>query len=209
MPKPSEKGEETTDLTLNFGELCCLMARSVVAWVCNRILTLCTDPGVPMSHAAQWGGLQRKITVSLLVNANFWGMDDSQQVLSAMSKSVDADVDVASLFQRARAEGIEATLPSGWHADEPTTKRVKGKLKDTPLVQHAAITEHARVNKPAPEWRRALVLSPPKPEPPPALFDPLAMYGAHTANVKDGDSDSSSEAEDAAGASEAGISQDD
>ena len=30
MPKPSEKGEETTDLTLNFGELCCLMARSVV-----------------------------------------------------------------------------------------------------------------------------------------------------------------------------------
>ena len=44
-----------------------------------------------------------------------------------------------------------------------------------PLVQHAAITEHARVNKPAPEWRRALVLSPPKPEPPPALFDPLAM----------------------------------
>lgn len=80
--------------------------------------------------ALRWMQLQRKITVSLLVNHRFWGRE-ARTVLTSLKKSSNFIQDDLSpeqwlaLFCRVQAQGMASTLPVGDEAFDPDFLRKK------------------------------------------------------------------------------------
>jgi hypothetical protein len=86
----------------------------------DKILPTWTN--VNQQVASKWTELQRKITVSLLVNHRFWGRE-AKLVLASLHQPDTDDNTLTSeqwmmLFQRVRAQGIQSTLPEGDETDD-------------------------------------------------------------------------------------------
>lgn len=192
---------EELDLKLTFHDLAMLLGRATVAWTCYRVLVLTTDAHTGLSVATSWAQLQRKIVVSLLVNARFWGVHESQRVLASLDRQgPESDQYWSSLFQRVRAEGMAAALDEARHVavvrQDKLAKREEAKKAPRVLGAVAAALEQQDADEVAASyleeagWDPALALehirqlqvdpSPPKPKPPARFVDCLAVYSAAT-----------------------------
>jgi hypothetical protein len=86
--------------------------------------------------ALRWTQLQRKITVSLLINHRFWGRESRMVLTYLDSPAARAVWDALtpeqwlSLFQRVRAQGMAAVLPEAEEVSDPDFLQKKVSLQD-------------------------------------------------------------------------------
>merc|ERR1712048_556994 len=150
MGKAGDEKDPAMQPARNFGisEFSSMLCRATFAWLLHRTILLIhpaaaqdfggaasSSPGfegedltaTPADRsdlALRWTQLQRKITVSLLVNHRFWGRE-SKTVLTSLrqtAKVIGDDLTPEqwlSLFQRVKAQGMSSTLPVGDEADDP------------------------------------------------------------------------------------------
>merc|ERR1711971_774890 len=99
---------------------CVFRTARLVMQSCENILP--TSSGCNQQVASRWTQLQRKITVSMLINSRLWGREAKSVLASLHQNSTEhllAPEQWMSLFQRVRAQGIQSTLPIGDEADDP------------------------------------------------------------------------------------------
>mmetsp|Transcript_52535 Transcript_52535/g.94254 ORF Transcript_52535/g.94254 Transcript_52535/m.94254 type:complete len:680 (-) Transcript_52535:34-2073(-) len=115
-----------------------LIGRCCTAWCLHRTMSMLTtemnsEPASSVSShelSCRWIQLQRKITISLLVNQRFWGRESRNVLQALMPPQIDvpelAEVKDLSLeqwnllFQRVRAQGLASVLLSeGEEAEKP------------------------------------------------------------------------------------------
>lgn len=143
--------------TFGIAGFAALICRCTVTWVVHKTLAMISPepqhesgsasptkrPRSPRSGldvdrevALRWTQLQRKIIVSLLVNHQFWGRESrvvlaslAQPAVTTFGKQLQP-AQWLSLYQRVRAQGLQATLPTLDEADDNDflTKMVSGAI---------------------------------------------------------------------------------
>jgi hypothetical protein len=122
--------------SLGMKEFSCLITTCVFSWCLRKTLGLIMPSDIerPINGlgghdtqlALKWAHLQRKITVSMLVNHRFWGRE-GRTVLPVISEhSCKEDLTPEQwllLFQRVRAQGMKSILPVGDEVNDPNFLR--------------------------------------------------------------------------------------
>eukprot|EP00928_Gymnodinium_smaydae_P048304 TRINITY_DN32283_c0_g1_i1.p1 TRINITY_DN32283_c0_g1~~TRINITY_DN32283_c0_g1_i1.p1 ORF type:complete len:742 (-),score=138.78 TRINITY_DN32283_c0_g1_i1:31-2256(-) len=134
---------DATKCTFGIREFFTMICRCTVAWCLHRTLIamreIAEEPDADggskslQGHTAmRWAQLRRKITVSIMINKNFWGRE-AKAVMDALSETGEMDNDDLtneewlSLFNRVKAQGFKSTLPSLDEVEDPNFLRNKTK----------------------------------------------------------------------------------